>query len=173
MGLWGPKEDSDVLLEPFVLASADIRVDREVLMQLSEHLDRTFGKSSAMTLKAFAANGYLTPSQLDSFGKEVGVPTWDSVLVEVKRENRFGTESSARVNTAFPSKSFQVNFHQRLNRWAGLNTEWNTFLSGLVHGYMGAAFDVMIQNKPRMKLGNRLVLEGCFRAAAAVVVTQM
>lgn len=173
MGLWGPKEDSEVLLEPFVLASAGIRVDREVLMQLSDHLDRTFGKSSAMTLKAFASNGYVTSSQLDSFGKDVGVPTWDSVLIEVKKENQFGTQSSALVNPAFPSTSFQVEFHQRVNRWAGLNTEWNTFLSGLVHGYMGAAFDVMNENKPRMKLGNRLVLEGCFRAAAAVVATQM
>ena len=103
MGLLGPKEDSDVLLEPFVLASAGIRVDREVLMQLSDHLDRTFGKSSAMTLKAFASNGYVTSSQLDSFGKDVGVPTWDSVLIEVKKENQFGTQSSSLVNPAFPS----------------------------------------------------------------------
>jgi hypothetical protein len=174
MGLWGPKADSDAVLEPFVLASANIRVDNQEFMELSNHLEQTFGTSAADALKAFAQKGYLSSGQLNSIAKELVVPTWDSVLKAVKNaESQFSRHSITSPAPTFPSASFQADFHQRVNRWAGLNMEWNTFLSGLVNGYMGAAFDVMNERKPRMTLGNRLVLEGCFRSAAAVTSTKM
>ena len=174
MGLWGPKADSDVVLEPFVLASARIRVDNREFTELSNHLEQVFGTSTADVLKAFAEKGYLSSEQLNSIAKELFRPTWDSVLIAVKKvKHPFKTSMDTSANPVFPPAVFQAEFHQRLNRWAGLDTEWNTFLSGLVNGYMGAAFDVMNERKPRMALGGQLVAEGCLRSAAAVTATKM
>lgn len=174
MGLWSPNADSDVVLEPFVLASARIRVDNREFTDLSNHLENVFGTSTADVLKAFAEKGYLSSEQLDSIAKELFRPTWDSVLSAVKKVKRpFNTSMDISAHPVFPSAVFCAEFHQKLNRWAGLDTEWNTFLSGLVSGYMGAAFDVMNQKKPQMALGGQLVLEGCLRSAAAVIATKM
>lgn len=57
----------------------------------------------------------------------------------------------------------------RINLWVGSNTAWNSFFGSVIIGYMGAAFDVMNQNRPRMELSGRLIVEGCYSAAAAVV----
>ena len=161
MGILGPKTDRDVLLEPLVLASAELRLVSESAKLLADHLEKSFGKPAAKTLRAFASHGYLSQSQLDSFTKEVVRPTYDAVLYAVKNVKRLSEE--------FPPVAFENETLDRINLWVGSNTEWNSFFGSVIVGYMGAAFDMMNQNRPRMELAGRLIVEGCFSAAAAVV----
>jgi len=161
MGILGPKTDRDVLLEPFVLASAELRLVSESAKLLADHLERSFGSSASDTLRAFASHGYLSQSQLDTFTKYVFRPTYDAVLYAVKNVKQLSEE--------FPPVAFEKETLDRINLWVGSNTEWNSFFGSVVVGYMGAAFDVMNQNRPRMELAGRLIVEGCYSAAAAVV----
>ena len=161
MGILGPKTDEEVWLEPFVLASAELRLVSESVKLLAGHLERQFGTSASVVLRAFASHGHLSQSQLDSFMKDVIRPTYDAVLHAVKNVKHLSEE--------FPPVAFQTETLDRINLWVGSNTAWNSFFGAVIVGYMGAAFDVMNQNRPRMKLAGRLILEGCFSAAAAVV----
>jgi hypothetical protein len=163
MGILGPKTDEEVWLEPFVLASAESRLVSESVKVLADHLEKQFGTSASVVLRAFASYGHLSQSQLDSFTKDVFRPTYDAVLNAVKNVKRLSEQ--------FPPSDFETEMLDRINLWVGSNTAWNSFFGSLIVGYMGAAFDVMNQNRPRMELGARLVLEGCFSAAAAVVAT--
>ena len=161
MGVFGPKTDEEVWLEPFVLASAELRLVSESVKLLADHLERQFGTSASVVLRAFASHGHLSQSQLDSFAKDVFRPTYDAVLHAVKNVKRLSEE--------FPPVAFQTESLDRINLWVGSNTAWNSFFGAVIVGYMGAAFDVMNQNRPRMKLAGRLIVEGCCSAAAAVV----
>lgn len=161
MGILGPKTDEEVWLEPFVLASAESRLISESTKLLADHLERQFGTSASVVLRAFASQGHLSQSQLDTFTKDVFRPTYDAVLHAVKHVWRLSEE--------FPQVTFETETLDRINLWAGSNTAWNSFFGSVIVGYMGAAFDAMNQNRPRMKLAGRLIVEGCYSAAAAVV----
>jgi hypothetical protein len=161
MGILGSKTDRDVLLEPFVLASVELRLVSESAKLLADHLQKSFGTSASVVLRAFASHGQLSQSQLDSFTKDVFRPTYDAVLYAVKNVKRLSDE--------FPPTAFEKEMLDRINLWVGSNAVWNSFFGSVIVGYMGAAFDLMNQKRPRMELSGRLILEGCYSAAVAVV----